>query len=102
MAELIKAVKEEELPRQKIVSVTLQGDTIALTRTDDGIFAFADACTHAGCSLSDGQVVGESVECHCHGARFDLRTGGVLALPATSPIKTYPVKVEDGWVMVEL
>ena len=75
---------------------------IALFRLGDEFFATDDTCTHAQSSLADGYLDGEVVECAFHGAKFNIKTGKVLSLPATTSLKTYPVKVEDGWVFVEV
>ena len=50
----------------------------------------------------DGTLDGTVVTCGCHGAQFDLRTGDVLAPPATEPVKTYALRVENGNVIVEV
>jgi 3-phenylpropionate/trans-cinnamate dioxygenase ferredoxin subunit len=41
------------------------------------------------------------IECPRHGARFDIRTGAVLALPAVSPVPTYRVHVNGDDIQVE-
>jgi len=46
-------------------------------------------------------VLDYQIECPRHGARFDIRTGAVTRLPATDPIPTYPVKIEDGLIYIE-
>ncbi len=53
-----------------------------------------DTCTHEGCSLGEGYLddVDGVVECPCHGACFDVRTGAALSLPATVPLRVYPVR----------
>lgn len=65
-------------------------------------FATADTCSHDKSSLADGYVEGDQVECAWHFAKFCLRTGAALTMPATVPIRTYATKVEDGVVYVEV
>ncbi|MBI4641820.1 MAG: Rieske 2Fe-2S domain-containing protein, partial [Candidatus Tectomicrobia bacterium] len=62
--------------------------------------AIDDTCTHEEASLSEGEVWGEVIECPKHGARFDLRTGEVVSLPAVLPVATYEVKVEGTEVKI--
>jgi 3-phenylpropionate/trans-cinnamate dioxygenase ferredoxin subunit len=50
--------------------------------------------------LSEGEVDGATIECWMHVSKFDLRTGEALNLPATAPVRTYPVRVHDGHVQV--
>lgn len=73
--------------------VVLDGQTIAVVRTDDAVFAVQDRCSHADVSLSEGEVDGCTVECWLHGSAFDLRNGLPLSLPAIEPIATYAVRI---------
>ncbi|MDO8434168.1 MAG: bifunctional 3-phenylpropionate/cinnamic acid dioxygenase ferredoxin subunit [Candidatus Binatus sp.] len=75
---------------------------IAMFRVGDKYYAVDDTCTHAQSSLSEGYIEGDAVECAFHGARFCLRTGKVLMLPASKPLRTYPVKVEGNEIFVEI
>lgn len=75
---------------------------VALFRVEDQFYATDDTCTHAAASLADGYIDGDIVECPFHSARFCIRTGEALSLPASEPLKTYLVKVEDGAVFVDL
>lgn len=83
-------------PRKAVVD----GTAIAVVRTDGEVFAIDDTCSHGAVSLAEGEVDGCTLECWLHGSRFDLRTGAPLSLPATDPVPVYPVKVEDGTVLV--
>ncbi len=67
------------------------------------IYATDDTCSHAEASLTEGCLLnGEEIECPRHGARFNVKTGQALSLPAWAPIETYEVKVEDGEIKVAL
>ncbi|WP_019873386.1 non-heme iron oxygenase ferredoxin subunit [Sporichthya polymorpha] len=79
------------------------GPTIALFRVDGEFFATDDTCTHEDWSLGDdGETEGYEVICALHQARFDVRTGEATGFPATEPLKTYPVLIDDGQVWVEI
>lgn len=68
----------------------------------DGIFwATDDTCTHEEFALSDGFLEGDVVECSLHLAKFCVRTGEALSLPATKPLRTYPVTIEGGVILVD-
>ena len=60
----------------------------------EGVFAIEDRCSHARIKLSLGEVHGCFIECWKHGAEFDLRTGQPQSLPATEPVRTFPVSIE--------
>jgi len=63
-------------------------------------YALADLCTHDGGELSDGDLDGHVIECARHGARFDIRTGAALALPATGAVPRHAVRVIGDQVQV--
>lgn len=73
---------------------------IALYKLEDGIYATSNSCSHEYSPLSEGIVMDGRVYCPKHGSRFDIRTGAVIDPPATAPVRTYPVKVEDDEVFV--
>jgi 3-phenylpropionate/trans-cinnamate dioxygenase ferredoxin subunit len=81
------------------------GDTpICVVRILDRVFAIGDTCSHAEISLSEGEVLVDECEIECwkHGSSFSLETGEPLTLPATRPVPTYPVRIDDGDVYVEV
>ncbi|MBR8640489.1 bifunctional 3-phenylpropionate/cinnamic acid dioxygenase ferredoxin subunit [Streptomyces tuirus] len=81
----------------------VSGHTLAVFNVDGEYFASDDMCSHGESSLSEGYVEPDcAVECIAHMARFSLRTGEVLAPPATTPIKVYPVRVDGADVLVGL
>ncbi len=68
------------------------GRRILVLRAGSEWFAVEDSCTHARTSLADGDLDGYELECPLHGARFDIRDGRPLGLPAERPLPTYPVR----------
>ena len=75
---------------------------VAVYHLDDGFYASDDTCTHSEYSLGEGWIEDGTVECELHAAKFDIRTGEALTLPATDAVVTYPVAVVDGNVYVDL
>ena len=76
---------------------------LAVYRVGDDYFATDDGCTHSKGSLAEeGYLEGHRVTCTWHEGAFDVRTGQPLALPCTQPLKTYPVEVQDGAVLVSV
>ncbi|WP_206046952.1 Rieske (2Fe-2S) protein [Mangrovimicrobium sediminis] len=73
---------------------------VMVCNTNDGLFAVSAICSHQDKPLFNGRVRNCKVTCPVHGARFDLKTGEPLDLPATKPIATYEVRVVDDWVEV--
>ncbi|RYF60421.1 MAG: bifunctional 3-phenylpropionate/cinnamic acid dioxygenase ferredoxin subunit [Comamonadaceae bacterium] len=75
---------------------------IAVFLTNGELFCIDDTCTHEKWSLGDGWVDGCQVECTLHMARFDLRTGNPLSPPASRPVRTHDIRMENGAVLVQL
>jgi 3-phenylpropionate/trans-cinnamate dioxygenase ferredoxin subunit len=98
----LEVTRLEELPRDRGVRVTVGEHRIALFRIGDDVYAIGDRCSHAEASLAEGEVFDTAVECPRHGSEFDLQTGSPSSLPATSPVPTYQVAVEDGTVYLTL
>ncbi|MFD0275845.1 bifunctional 3-phenylpropionate/cinnamic acid dioxygenase ferredoxin subunit [Kitasatospora sp. NPDC127111] len=88
----------EDVPKR----VDLNGVPVSIVRTDEGVFAINDTCSHANVSLSEGEVEDCMIECWLHGSSFDLRTGKPSGLPATKPVAVYPVKIEGDDVLVSV
>lgn len=79
------------------------GQSVAIIRTaNDQFFATADICTHEHAHMSDGFVIGDTIECPRHAACFNIRTGQALTPPARIALKTFPTKVENGIVLVKM
>jgi 3-phenylpropionate/trans-cinnamate dioxygenase ferredoxin subunit len=91
---------EDILPGERLW-VDFEEETVVIFNVGGQFYCIADVCTHDGGPLEDGKLEGYEIECPRHGARFDIRTGAVLSLPAVIPVPAYEVKVEDGYVLVE-
>jgi 3-phenylpropionate/trans-cinnamate dioxygenase ferredoxin subunit len=98
-----RVARQDQLAPGDLVRVEVDGHALCLARTDaGGFFAVDDTCTNEEESLSEGTVVGREVECPLHLARFDLSSGQPTALPATRCLRTYPVRLDGEYVVVEL
>ena len=75
---------------------------LAVARLDGKAYATSNYCTHLDCLLSSGKLQDDGIRCSCHNSVFDLETGEPIQPPATEPIRTYPVREEDGEVLVGL
>ena len=98
----MKVCSLSELPEEGAIRVQVGEKALCVARSQGEVFAVSDVCTHADVSLSEGDVEDGTVECWLHGSRFDLRTGRPTGLPATKPVRTYPVTVEGDDVLVKL
>ena len=101
MAKFVKVAKTSDVPPGSRFWVEFEEETLILFNVNGSYYAIADLCTHDGGPLEDGELGGFEVACPRHGARFDVRSGAALCLPATSPVPTYQVRVEGGDIYVE-
>jgi 3-phenylpropionate/trans-cinnamate dioxygenase ferredoxin component len=98
--EFVRVALLSDIPPGKLLGVEVNEKRICLANVDDEIYAFQDNCSHKDFPLSAGSIDDGKLECAWHGAKFDVRTGRPLSLPAIKPIKTYEVKVENGAIFI--
>lgn len=82
------------------MAIELDGRSLLLVRSGDTIHAIADRCTHADQELACGMIRNGWIACPAHGARFALASGEPMNPPASQPIATYEVRIQDGQVEV--
>ena len=100
MSEFVRVARADEVAPGTMKRVTVDGRAVALVNIGGEFFAIDDTCSHEEASLSGGTLSGEVVACPKHGARFHVKSGRVLALPAVRSVAVYPVRVEGGDVLV--
>jgi 3-phenylpropionate/trans-cinnamate dioxygenase ferredoxin subunit len=101
MTEFVKVASISDIPSGSRFWMEFEEETLVIFNVNDQFYAIADRCTHDDGPLEDGQLLDHEIECPRHGARFDIRSGAALSLPAITPVPTYEVKVEEGIVYVE-
>ena len=102
MAKYVRVARAEDIPAGTGMYYDVDGVPVAIFHVDGHFYATTDTCTHEEASLSEGELDGEIVECPLHGARYNVRTGRVLALPAVTNLPTYPCRVLGTDVEVEI
>lgn len=103
MSNWIDIAAEGDLFEGAAIAVTPQGLDIAVYKTEGGeVFATDNICSHGQARLCDGYMEEYEIECPYHQGRFDIRSGKATLPPCVAPVKTYPVKLEDGRVWLEI
>ncbi len=102
MGGFTKALPASELGPGEARCVELAGRRIAIFNVEGRYHAIDDECTHTGGPLSEGDLEGGEVVCPWHGACFDVATGEVKEGPADEDVATYPVRVSEGYVEIEV
>ena len=98
----VTVAKVSDIPVRAFKPVEVEGKRLLVCHAEGGFYAVDDTCTHDDGPLADGWLEDDAIECPRHGARFDVRTGKVLCLPAAVPINSYAVKVEGDEVKVNV
>ena len=103
MTRFVPVARVDDVATGEVRVVEAEGKSLALGHCADGTWGAIDnVCTHDGGVLGEGELDECLVECPRHGARFDLLTGEVKALPAVFPVNAYPVRVVNGEVQVDV
>jgi 3-phenylpropionate/trans-cinnamate dioxygenase ferredoxin subunit len=93
-------VTEVEPGTKKAVEVN--GRSVLVCHSNDRLFAVSNICSHANEKLECGRMSRGWIACPLHGARFELATGRAMNPPAKQPIATYPVRVVEDWIEVQV
>ncbi len=103
MGQWVEACVAGDIDEEDLVRFDHGGKTYAIYRSpNDEYFATDGLCTHEHVHLAGGLVMDYVIECPKHNGRFDYRTGEAKGAPVCVNLKTYPVKVEDGTVFIDL
>lgn len=91
--EFIPVGSVEELKEGERLFIEIDEKPIVILNIAGQYYAIADVCSHDDGPVGEGTLEGFEIICPRHGARFDVRTGKVLALPAFVNISAYPVRL---------
>jgi 3-phenylpropionate/trans-cinnamate dioxygenase ferredoxin subunit len=103
MSEFIKIAKITDVPDPGKKLIEVEDRFVVLIHAGGSFYCIDDVCTHDGGTLGDGQLDDDgTLACPRHGAKFDIRTGKALTMPATQPTAVYETRVEGEDVFVKL
>ena len=98
----MKVIELTAVPTEDVTAANAGDRELAIYGVDGEVFATDNICTHGHARLCDGFLDGHEIECPLHQGKFDVRSGKAMCEPLTADIRTYPVKIEDGYVFVEV
>jgi len=102
MAEFVPVAHVNDLPDPGKKLVEIGDRLVVLLRIGGQFFCIDDVCTHDGGPLGEGQLCGYELACPRHGAKFDVRTGAALTMPATEPTAAHEVRVDGETVLIRV
>ncbi len=98
----VRVCRVSEVPEGGKAVFEVQDRFLAVFHVEGRFYALDDCCTHDGGPLGEGCLEGFAVQCPRHGAKFDIRDGKALSMPAVTDTQSFPVKIEGEEVLVEL
>ena len=102
MSEFVPVAKLSELAGIRKLCCEIDNHYVVLVELDGVLYCLDDVCTHDGGPLGEGEIEGNCLVCPRHGAKFDIRTGAAMCMPATEPTATHTVRVEGDQIFVRL
>lgn len=102
--QLVRAAKKSGIKPGGMTAVEIEGLKIGICKVGDSYYAIGDICTHDGAPLEGGELIGDQIECPRHGARFDVKSGKAMCLPAVTPVPTYRLeeKGDELWIAIPI
>lgn len=100
MNDWVNVIKDSALAEGEHLLAEVDGNTVAVFKTEQGLFAVQDVCTHDGSEIASGQLEGAVIICPRHGAKFCLKTGQILRGPAYEDLPCYEVRIHEGVIQV--
>ena len=102
MSHFVPVAKTSEVPDGGSTLAEIEDRLVVLFNVEGKFYAIDDVCTHDGGPLSDGKLSGFEIACPRHGAKFDIRNGAALTMPAIRPTAAHDVRVEGDDILVSL
>ena len=102
MSEFIPVCEADKLESGGMRTVEVDGVQVVVIRDGEKFYALRDECSHEEFPLSEGWVEDGCLFCAFHGAKFDLKSGDALSLPAYEGVQTFPVRVQNGMIEVKV
>jgi len=98
----IEVCEESEIEIDDLKRFDYDNKTFCIYKLEDGFYATDGICTHEAVHLEDGLVMDDEIECPMHQGIFNIKSGKALSPPACEDLKTYPIKIEDKKIYIQI
>ena len=102
MSQFVQVAKVSDVTQAGKLSLEVEDRMVVLLHLNEQFFCIDDVCTHDGGPLGEGELCGSELACPRHGAKFDVRNGAALTMPATEATVVHEVKIEGEHVFVRI
>jgi len=98
----VRVTDRTAISEAEMAGFTIEGRAIGIYNIGGNFYALEDTCPHAWVLLSGGTFDGRVIECPIHAARFNVVTGRRLSGPVCRDLRTYPIRIENDAILVDL
>ena len=98
----IAVTATDNVAEKSFACFDVDGTAVLVCRFKDEYFAIENRCSHALSTFDGGRMRGYRMICPLHGAAFDIRDGSALSSPAKRPIRSFPLRIVDGMIEIDV
>lgn len=102
MGEYVKIAEIKDVLKNSMRVFNVKGREILLINVEGKFYAFENRCPHMRYPLFFGSLEGETLTCGFHSAKFNVRTGESLGPATSEPLITFPVKIKNSSIFIEV
>ena len=102
VGEYVKIAETKDVSENQMQVFNVKGKEILVVNVGGKFYVFDNHCPHLGYPLFFGSLEGDTLICGFHGAKFNVRTGETLGLVTGEPLKTFPVKIQNSSIFIEV
>ena len=95
-------INTDGIEDEDVIRFDHEDKTFCFYKLEDGFYATDGICTHEAVHLEDGLVMDDEIECPMHQGAFNIKSGKAISPPACDDLKTYPVKVEENKIYIQI
>jgi 3-phenylpropionate/trans-cinnamate dioxygenase ferredoxin subunit len=102
VGEYVKIAETSDVSKNQMKVFNVKGQEILLINVEGKFYAFDNRCPHMGYPLFFGSLKGDTVTCGFHSAKFNVRTGESVGPVTSERLKTFPVKIQNSSIFIEV
>lgn len=102
MGEYFKIAEIKDFLKNQMQVFDMKGQEILVINVEGKFYAFENRCPHMGYPLFFGSLEGDVLTCGFHRAKFNVRTGKSIGPVTSEPLKTFPVKIQNSSIFIEV